>query len=1175
LPKIESRQLRPRKTFFSANPTKYFRESSDLSQYSCTRHPTLWYKSLIRCISTGPIDDETECTKDRHDLQTVDGDYLHDDATDEICNDDFSDNDEIITGITSEIDDETDNATIVSDLVAANKQKHVSKRPDDAIIYEKLVSKYVNYSDKNLDSSSLDDDEVREIRSCIKYLTAQNKEKINSSDDVDQRFVNAINAVKLLNILLRSNPRKIIPGDSDEILVSHRDFNRALTSWRRAASGLRYVPKAKRVSNARLQFDENLRWQRRNACRSLYASEQSSKLLDQMDDLARNGYPSLSPNQYSLEISLGLWSNSSGALNFMLRGEGKAVGVMGRKVPKHTQSSRPWDDYSILDEYSLLDPAKNADSILSRLSTMADLNSSEFKITAWSIRQVLLAYVQVKVAPRRFSENEEASSPRMQEELAIPSRAEELLWISVQQKIDRDFGEENDHNNSRRDSHTDIGAGLFRATISSWSHSNHPDGMHYAEGILTKMADLYENGKIRTMPTPDIFNAVLGSWARRSPMHPFDAPERCIAILKHYELISDKKHLPGSDEVEGGRDRAIDCKWSNFSIDEKAYKIAFGAFRSALHNKSMNGSEGVLKIAENAEYALSHTLKRLQSGCSDMIPIADAYQSVITCYAKAANIIAGEIEKEDEVFREAGVIGMHDEGKFNQLTEVLGRINALLIEMEAASNDYYAEIRIEAYDEALKAYANAIVVPDSEIEAHRILRRIIQLHTEEGHDDIIPNTVMFNTVITALLRRGSIDSYSESLHLLKEQERLHSDGIPSCKPSIFVYRALLAANSDNSSEASSLLERMSLIYESNVVDVLHEKSGANSVEFNEIIELWSEVDDKSKAAEWAETMLLRIANDIYEKSARCQASTLILRTKNFNSVIKAWLEAGNIHQAESILDEMERLNSHHMLRDLKPDILSFHSVMKGWIDINRVECGDRVELLLRRMVVNKLRPTVLSYKLVLDAHIKSSRRGVGISKAEKVLKLMYSKAGASERCMRPNTKLANILLQAWSQSHFEKKSIRARSLLDWMKKESSNGNIYMNPNFASYTSVMSSCVRSSRDLTEQEKKKNFQILLETFEELAKHRTIQPSRISYRIMMKGCNFLLPNNKEQQQHHINALFEHCKKTGIVDESIFTSFHQAAQEATFLHATGYESKLCSFEDLPNEWKNNNDTC
>lgn len=85
--------------------------------------------------------------------------------------------------------------------------------------------------------------------------------------------------------------------------------------------------------------------------------------------------------------------------------------------------------------------------------------------------------------------------------------------------------------------------------------------------------------------------------------------------------------------------------------------------------------------------------------------------------------------------------------------------------------------------------------------------------------------------------------------------------------------------------------------------------------------------------------------------------------------------------------------------------------MKGWIDINRVECGDRVELLLKRMVANKLHPTVLSYKLVLDAHIKSSRRGVGISKAEKVLKQMYSKADTSVRCMRPNTKLANILLQ--------------------------------------------------------------------------------------------------------------------------------------------------------------------
>lgn len=927
LPKIERQQLRLHETFFLAHPTKYFRDSSDFSKYSCTRQSELWHKSLIRCISTSPSDEETECAKDLHDLETVDGDDLNDDlnddTTDEIYGDNFSVDDQTITVTISEIDDEMDDAEAVGDCLESKTTRNASKFPDGDLVYENLVSKYANYSDKNL-FSSLGDNEVREIRSCIKYLTAENKKTINSSKDVDQRFVNATNVVRFLNILLRSSPRKMIPCDSDEILVSHHDFNRALTSWRRAASGLKFGSKSNRVAIAtRLQFDENLRWQRRNACRTLYASEQTSKLLSQMDDLARNGYPALSPNQYSLEISLALWSNSSGALNFMLRGEGKAAGAMGRKIQKHTQSSQPWDDYSILDNYSLLDPAKNADSILSRLSTMADLNSSEFEISAWCIRQVLLAYVQIKVAPRRFSGNEEVTSPRMQEEVAIPARAEELLWIAVQQKIDSQVREKIDPNNSLRDSHTDIGPGLFRATISSWSHSNHPNGMHYAEGILTKMADLYENGKIQTMPTPDIFNAVLGSWARRSPMYPLHAPERCIAILKHYELISDKKHLPGSGEEEGGQDRAIDCKWSNFTIDEMAYKIVFGSFRSALHNKSINGSEGVLKIAENAENALSHALKRLQSGSSDMIPIADAYQSVITCYAKAANIIAGEIEKEDEVFREAGVIGMHDEGKFDKLTQVLGRINELLPEMEAVSNDYYSEFRIEAYDEALKAYANATVVPKSEIEAHRILLRIIQLHSEEGHDDIIPNTVMFNMVITALLRSGSIDSYSKSLLLLKEQERLHSDGIPSCKPSIFVYRALLAANSDNSCEASSLLKRMSIIYESNVVDALHEKGGANSVEFNEIIELWSEVDDKSKAAEWAETMLLRIANDVYQKSARCQTSTLILRSKNFNSAIKAWLEAGNIHQAESILDEMERLSSHQMLRDLKPDVLRY------------------------------------------------------------------------------------------------------------------------------------------------------------------------------------------------------------------------------------------------------------
>ncbi len=432
------------------------------------------------------------------------------------------------------------------------------------------------------------------------------------------------------------------------------------------------------------------------------------------------------------------------------------------------------------------------------------------------------------------------------------------------------------------------------------------------------MGDLYEVGRLKVMPTSEIFNAVLGSWARRSPLIPFDAPDRCVAILKHCEQIFDRKYLPGGDNKDS------DSKWEEFELSETAYDIVFGSFRGSLNSKAIVESEQALKIAAGAESFLTHVKERNRSGTGETIPLSQAYHTVIACYGTAVKILSDELAKEDEVLKEVGVdyIGVHDEAKIEQLVSTLYKIKYLLQEMESGNDDSIgANLNMDAYTEAIRAWTVATLVPDSESEALRILERVIELYDEEGHQNIAPNTSMFNEVITALLQSGTTDSVSKSSELLRTQERLHSEGTPSCRPSIVAYRSMLAVCSDNSSEVTSLLERMSTIYESNVVDDLRENNGTSSVEFNEVIELWSEVDDRSKAAEWAETMLLRIANDVYESSSRCIASTRILRTKNFNTTIKAWLEDGNILRAENILDEMERLGRHHMLEDIKPDHL--------------------------------------------------------------------------------------------------------------------------------------------------------------------------------------------------------------------------------------------------------------
>ena len=448
-----------------------------------------------------------------------------------------------------------------------------------------------------------------------------------------------------------------------------------------------------------------------------------------------------------------------------------------------------------------------------------------------------------------------------------------------------------------------------------------PSCRHHAEAILTKLGELYETGKIKSMPTPDLFNAVIGSWARRSPFMPFDAPARCIAILKHMEGIADNKISVDNGEI--GDSSELHNKWSRFQVDDKTYQITFGAFRSALHCRTITESEHAFKIASEADGFLKHMINRAGGGRDEAIPSSEAYQIVAACYGKAIKMLAAEIQKEDEVLKEAGVayIGIHYEGQTEQLLSALQRLTSLLEEIETGQVHTIAStISINAHTEALSAWASAKVIPDSEREALRILQKIIELY-EDGNQNVSPTAEMFNIVVNALLQEGSVSSIQEASELLKEQERLHFDGNPSCKPSIVAYRSMLNAFADDSEEVASLLKRMTLLYESNVVDELHAERGNTSVGFNEIIQLWSEVDESSEAASWAESMLSRVANDVYDTSSRCLDSTQILRTKNFNAVIRAWLEAGKVHRAESLLEEMERFGDHHLLGDIKPDNL--------------------------------------------------------------------------------------------------------------------------------------------------------------------------------------------------------------------------------------------------------------
>jgi hypothetical protein len=116
---------------------------------------------------------------------------------------------------------------------------------------------------------------------------------------------------------------------------------------------------------------------------------------------------------------------------------------------------------------------------------------------------------------------------------------------------------------------------------------------------------------------------------------------------------------------------------------------------------------------------------------------------------------------------------------------------------------------------------------------------------------------------------------------------------------------------------------------------------------------------------------------------------------------------------------------------------------------------------------------------------------------------------------------------------------------------------------------MSACVRTSKHLDPREKRRNFDIVLRTFEDLTKADHLKPGSVSYRIMLSACHALLPPGPEQQ-NRVKAIFQHCCRVGVVDDYLYAIFLESSDKDTFKEIMEKDHDV-PYAVLPKEWKRN----
>ncbi len=227
---------------------------------------------------------------------------------------------------------------------------------------------------------------------------------------------------------------------------------------------------------------------------------------------------------------------------------------------------------------------------------------------------------------------------------------------------------------------------------------------------------------------------------------------------------------------------------------------------------------------------------------------------------------------------------------------------------------------------------------------------------------------------------------------------------------------------------------------------------------NACMNAWAQCTARSDSAERTEGILKKLNNLQITEGLLLDVTP---DTVSYNCIIKAHANSGNAKKAEEILNIMEDLYTSTKDEKIKPDLISFSSVLNAYAksasyDQNAPRTAEKI--LMRMLKVQKDSEdgsnqiiNVWSFNAVLNAY---AAQGAG----QRALLLLQLMEDLTERhddnTIRPDTYSYNTVLKALARSK-EKGSIgKALQILDRMEEKSDNGDLEVKPDGVSYNTVI-------------------------------------------------------------------------------------------------------------------------
>jgi pentatricopeptide repeat protein len=411
---------------------------------------------------------------------------------------------------------------------------------------------------------------------------------------------------------------------------------------------------------------------------------------------------------------------------------------------------------------------------------------------------------------------------------------------------------------------------------------------------------------------------------------------------------------------------------------------------------------------------------------------------------------------------------------------------ALLNSIEAR----YGQLDGHCYGAVITAFAKAGKGEHSE----SILRRLQDLFHETRDERIKPNIVHFNSVIHGYCRQGNIP---RAVAILRDIQHNLNDVHPDTISFNTILSALASGNDPRAAQkVESFLQEMQQLYINGDKFVK-----PDVITFSSVINLLSKSDD-IHAPQRAEQVLRRMQKE-YEKGNK----SVKPNAYSFSAAINAWSKSGApkaAHRAEMLLRWMQELHNAGD-EELKPNTVVYASVIAAWSKSRSPKACQNAESLLREMQQkyedgdNNLKPNTVAFTAVIHA-FANSRQVYAAEKAEAILFEMQSLYEKGNTDVKPNTVSYNSVISAHAKSRDPNAGKHALLHLEHMKKLQEKGNEDCGPSVVTYNTVISALTASK---SEDAIVKAYDLLREAHEFAdAGNRNVQPNTRTYSTLLKA-------------------------------------------------------------------------